>query len=167
MARPLEGKELIESARQLLKRAKTQKETRQAQAILLPWEHGLSVEETAAALGISARTVSRLRREYGQEQRGERKAPQPQSVTRNRAYASLEEEAKILDTVLAEAQTGGVVIVPPLKPKIEALLGHRVSLATVYKMLARHGWRKLAPNTAHPKGDATRREAWKKNLPNR
>jgi hypothetical protein len=30
-------------------------------------------------------------------------------------------------------------------------------------MLARNGWRKLAPDTAHPQGDASAREDWKKN----
>jgi hypothetical protein len=29
-------------------------------------------------------------------------------------------------------------------------------------MLARHGWRKLAPDTEHPQGDAGVREDWKK-----
>ncbi|MFC4158053.1 helix-turn-helix domain-containing protein [Chitinimonas lacunae] len=162
MARPAQGKEQIEAARALLKNAKTPKEVRQAQAVLLPLEHGMSLEETAKVLGISARTVSRLRTQYGQELKGERKLPQPQSVTRNRAYTTLAEEARILDTVLAEAQQDGVVIVPPLKPRIEALLGRSVSLATVYKMLARHGWRKPAAETAPPKRDEASRQAWKK-----
>lgn len=29
-------------------------------------------------------------------------------------------------------------------------------------MLARHGWRKIAPDTTHPKGDLLVREDWKK-----
>jgi hypothetical protein len=31
-------------------------------------------------------------------------------------------------------------------------------------MLARNGWRKLAPNTAPPKGGASVRKDWKKNF---
>jgi len=67
---------------------------------------------------------------------------------------------------LEEAAQGGVVVVPPLKEKIEERLGKRVALSTIYRMLARNGWRKLAPDTSHPQGDAAMREDWKKNLRN-
>jgi hypothetical protein len=90
-------------------------------------------------------------------------APRAKKALRNRAHAPLEQEAQILDEVLKEAPRGGIVVVPPLKEKIEARLGRAVALSTIYRMLARHGWRKLAPDTAHPKGDEERREAWKKN----
>ena len=56
-----------------------------------------------------------------------------------------------------------MVIVPPLKERVEEKLGKSVALSTIYRMLARNGWRKLAPDTAHPRGDATVREDWKKN----
>jgi len=46
----------------------------------------------------------------------------------------------VLDEVLSEAATGGVVIVPPLKPKVEAKLDKSLALSTLYAMLARHGW---------------------------
>lgn len=59
---------------------------------------------------------------------------------------------------------GGVVI-PSLKPAFEKALGREVALSTLYRVLARHGWRKLAPDTAHPKGDHSRREAFNKNSP--
>lgn len=74
-------------------------------------------------------------------------------------------KARILDEVLSEAATGGVVIVPPLKPAIEARLGKPLALSTLYQVLARHGWRKLAPDKSHPRADPTAREAWKKNFP--
>jgi len=69
--------------------------------------------------------------------------------------------AKILDEVLAGAIRGGVVVVPPLKEKIAEQLGKPVALSTIYRMLARNGWRKLAPDTAHPQCDAVAREDWK------
>ncbi|MBA3756072.1 MAG: winged helix-turn-helix domain-containing protein [Nitrosomonas sp.] len=72
---------------------------------------------------------------------------------RNRSKASLEQEARILEEVLSEAATGGVVIVPPLKPAVEARLGKSLALSTLYQMLARHGWRKLAPDKSHPQAD--------------
>ncbi len=44
---------------------------------------------------------------------GEEKTTRSKRELRNRAKASLEQEARILDEVLSEAATGGVVIVPP------------------------------------------------------
>ena len=84
---------------------------------------------------------------------------------RNRAAATLAQEAALLDQVLAEASGGGVVVIPSLKPAFEKALGREIALSTLYRMLARHGWRKLAPDTAHPKGDLERREEFKKNSP--
>jgi hypothetical protein len=83
---------------------------------------------------------------------------------RNRANATLEREAQILDEVLKDANQGGIVVVPPLKKKIEEKLGKSVALSTIYRMLARNDWRKLAPDTAHPQGNAEAREEWKKNF---
>ncbi|WP_235179993.1 winged helix-turn-helix domain-containing protein [Acidithiobacillus thiooxidans] len=37
-----------------------------------------------------------------------------------------------------------------------------MALSTIYRMLARHGWQKLAPDTYHPQGDKERREVWEK-----
>jgi hypothetical protein len=83
---------------------------------------------------------------------------------RNRAYLSLEDEARMLNDLLPDAAQGGVIIIPPLREKIEQHLGRKVALSTIYRMLARNGWRKLAPDTVHTKGDSAIREDWKKNF---
>jgi hypothetical protein len=100
---------------------------------------------------------------YCRVARREREAPRPKRALRNRAYVTLAREAQILDEVLEGAMRGGVIVVPPLKEKVEERLGKPMALSTLYRMLARHGWRKLAPDTAHPQGDAAVREDWKKN----
>jgi hypothetical protein len=64
---------------------------------------------------------------------------------------------------LAGAAQGAVLVIPGLNEKIESQLGHSVCLSSVYRMLARHGWRKLAPDAQHPQGNAQAREEWKKN----
>jgi Winged helix-turn helix len=82
---------------------------------------------------------------------------------RNHAHASLDKEAAALDQVLAKASEGGVVVIPQLRPAFEKALGKPLALSTLYRMLARHGWRKIAPDTVHPQGDPQRREDFKKN----
>ena len=43
-----------------------------------------------------------------------------------------------------------------------ATLGRPVAASVVWRLLARHGWRKVAPDTRHPKSDPAAQEAWKK-----
>jgi len=163
MARTAGGSDQLASARELLRTAKTAGELRTAQAVLLPLELGLSLEQTATAIGRSVGATCHLRTRYCRVARGETAAPRSKRTLRNRANATLEREAQILDEVLAGAMHGGVIVVPPLKEKVEKQLGKRVALSTIYRMLARNGWRKLAPDTAHQKADASLREDWENN----
>ena len=164
MARKAGGADQLATARELLRTAKTADELRAAQAVVLPLELGLSLAQTAKAIGRSVGATCNLRTRYCKVARHEREAPRPKRALRNRANTTLEREAQILDDVLSEAMHGGVVIVPPLKEKIEKRLGKKVALSTIYRMLARNGWRKLAPDTAHPQGNAAARDDWKKNF---
>lgn len=164
MARKAGGADQLASARELLQTAKTADELRTAQAVLLPLELGMSLEQTAKAIGRSIGATCNLRTRYCKVARHEREAPRPKRALRNRANATLEREAQILDEVLEGAMRGGVVVVPPLREKVAQRLGKPVALSTIYRMLARNGWRKLAPDTAHPEGNSSAREDWKKNL---
>ena len=89
-------------------------------------------------------------------------APRSKRQLRNRVKAIWQQEAQLLDKVLSEAAQGAVVVVPPLKTLLEKKLGKSLSLTTLHNMLHRHGWRKPAPDTAHPQGDPQAREDWKK-----
>lgn len=160
MARPFTGQAHLEAARELCHRTKSVKQMRQALAVLLPLQVGLTLEQTAAVLGRSREATSRLRTEFIHAQGG--RAEKRRSTPTVRA-ARHQAQAAALDELLPTAAEGGVVVVPQLKPLLEQSLGRTLCLATVYNMLHRHGWRKLAPDTVHPKGDPAAREAWKKN----
>ena len=57
---------------------------------------------------------------------------------------------------------------PPLRAALAERLGRRkVAPSVVYRLLARHGWRKVAPDTQHPKSDPVVQAEWKKNFPKR
>jgi transposase len=64
---------------------------------------------------------------------------------------------------LEEAQTGGLLVVSPLRAALAQKLGKPVKASVVYRLLARHGWRKVAPDTKHPKSDPAAQAEWKKN----
>jgi hypothetical protein len=109
-------------------------------------------------VSLTCKLRNRRRRELAQEI----PTKQPKSALRNRAISTLEREAALIDEILVKAAQGGVVVIPSLKPAFERALGREIALSTLYRMLARHGWRKLAPDTAHPQGDPVARERFKK-----
>jgi len=61
MARKARGRDLLEQAKGLLSKAKTAEELRQAQAVVMPLEFGLSIEQTARAIGVSTGWACQLR----------------------------------------------------------------------------------------------------------
>jgi transposase len=122
-------------------------------------EQHLSLEETGEILGLSRGATSRIRNQFLAQEEGK---PKKASWYEKALPERREKEAAILNEVLAKAAKGGVMVVPPLKSKVEEKLGKTICLATLYNLLHRHGFRKLAPDTRHPKGDEKAREDWKK-----
>ncbi len=165
MARTAGGVKDLAWAREQVSKARSADDLREAQAILLPLELGLSLEQTAMAIGRSVSLTCKLRNRRRRERANEIPVRRSKRELRNRATATLVEEAALLDQVLAQASAGGVVAIPSLKSAVEKALGREIAPSTLYRMLAHHGWRKLAPDTVHPKGDPERREAFKKNSP--
>lgn len=53
MAGLARGKEVLEMAREMVARAETIEQLRQAQAVVLPLDFGLSMKQTAQAIGRS------------------------------------------------------------------------------------------------------------------
>lgn len=53
MARMARGQEALAQARTAIAEAKTVEQLRQAQAVVLPLEHGLSLEATAQMIGLN------------------------------------------------------------------------------------------------------------------
>ena len=76
---------------------------------------------------------------------------------------TFDEEVEFLAPWIEEAKTAGMIIVPPLHQALAQHLGAKIHHSQVYRMLARHGWRKVAPDSTHPKTNAEAQDAWKKN----
>lgn len=155
---------VVECARLLAARAQSVEDLRCAQAVLLPAVLGATLEQTATALGVGRATVGR----YQAKVRRRLTHPaqlDPQWGGRRRAAMSIEEESEFLQPWADAATDGGMLIVAPLRAALAQRLGHPVTHSVVYRLLARHGWRKVAPDTRHPKSDPLTQEQWKKNSP--
>jgi transposase len=61
-----------------------------------------------------------------------------------------------------QARAGQLTTIAPIKGALEARLGHRVHPATVYRLLHRHGHRKLVPRPRHVAADPEAQTAFKK-----
>ncbi|MGH8655074.1 MAG: helix-turn-helix domain-containing protein, partial [Gammaproteobacteria bacterium] len=64
MARPASGQEVLVQAKEAIAKAHTVEELRQAQAVVLPLAYGLSIPQTAEAIGVSVGWACRLRRRF-------------------------------------------------------------------------------------------------------
>ena len=150
----------IQRARKLRDETSDVAESRKAMAVILMAELGLTAEKSADLLSISRSTVFRERREL----RHQDVAPPKRSWGgRRRCSLTWDEERAFLADWETEASAGGVLAVPPIHAALVRRLGHDTPPSTTYRMLARHGWRKVQPDTKHPKSDPAVQEEFKKN----
>ena len=165
MARPRQiDMALVAQAQALAIEAATLEDLRIAQAVLLPAMFGATLKDTAAALGVGRATVVRLQARLRRRLAKPSEA-QPRWGGRRRASMSVEEEREFLAPWAKQSGEGGVLVVAPLRAALAQELGRAVAASVVYRMLARHGWRKVA-HTRHPKSDPVVQEEWKENFPN-
>ena len=75
----------------------------------------------------------------------------------------IDQEDEVLRPFLEKAGIGGILVVSPIKIAYEQAVGHVVPKSTIYRLLARYGWRKLARRPRHPKADSEAQEEFKKN----
>lgn len=166
MARPKRiDDELVKRAQTVVAQTTDLHELREAQSILLPALHGTTLEETASLLGVSRASVHRLQRRFRHKSRGTYVA-KPHGG-RRRVNLSWEEERAFLAPWAEQAKEGGVLVVSVMRADLAQCLGRPVAASVLYRLLARHGWRKVAPDTRHPKTDPAVQEDWKKNSPRR
>ena len=167
MSRPASGDaEVLMSARKAIASARTVEQLRQAQAVVLPLDHGLSLADTARVIGVSPGWACQLRRRFMQG-RIAGSPDAPMAGGRKHQNMTEQEEREFLAPFFAQAASGGVLVVGQIKAALDQRLGHKVALASAYNLLHRHNWRKLAPDKRHPQSDAAAQDEWKKNSPKR
>lgn len=165
MARPASGREILSRAKEHLAKARSVEELRQVQAVILPLEFGFTMDQVAAIIGVSKGWACQLRIDFIRSG-GFDNRDQPQRGGRRRENMTKEEEARFLAPFFEKATNGGILVVGEIKKALDEHLGRTTALASVYNLLHRHNWRKLAPDKSHPKSDAEVQKDWKKNSRN-
>jgi transposase len=149
----------VQRAKQLRDHAATISEYRKALSVILVAEYGLDADRAADALGTSRRTVFRDRSNI----RSQNDTSKKTWGGRRNSAMTIEEEREFLARWQEQATSGGVLTVPPIHSALIERLGHAIPLSTTYRLLARHGWRKVQPDTKHPKSDPEAQGEFKKN----
>lgn len=163
MSMPLKIDELtVERARTAATCATTLEELRGAQAILLPSLFGATLAQTASALGVGHATVSRLRKVFLNQEQTASDPPARDWGGRRNSWMTLEEERAFLKPWLDLAMAGSLLVVSPVRAALAERVGQPIKASLIYRMLARHGWRKIAPDTRHPESNPAAQEDWKK-----
>lgn len=158
-SRPYTVKEKNQVKR-MMEEAKTVAEFKRAQSVWLKMSLDLSAEEIAVATGLSENSVhcyqSRVR------QHGKKAIAAKKRGGRLRENLSVTEEKELLEGFSKKGTEGELLVVSEVKRAYEKKVGHLVAKSTIYRMLARHGWRKIMPRRRHPKGDLKKQKAFKK-----
>lgn len=77
--------------------------------------------------------------------------------TSHRRNMTEAEEAAVLAECEQEAEAGNILTVEKVRMKLEEKLGRKTNKSYAYRVLGRHGWRKVMPRSKHPKA-ASREE---------
>jgi transposase len=117
--------------------------------------------QVAALLGVSVVSVWRWVRRYN------RGGPQALGPSRRGGrhrghFDNRAQEASALAALEPRALAGDVLTAGPIRQALEQAVGHRLLSTTLYALLARQDWRKLAPRPRHPRTTPEALEAYKK-----
>ena len=149
-----------ERMKQLLMSTDSLSEYRRIQSIYLRAKYGYSAEQIADMVGLKHQTVCNLHAAYRKE--GEAALHVRGKGGRYRSNLGVEEEEALLAAFEVDGKLGNIVEVSHIQQVYEQHVGRPVANSTVYRLLHRHGWRKLAPRSRHPKGNEARMERFKK-----
>jgi transposase len=144
------------------KEAKTVREFRNSLIIILLAEPDTTADKVAKTLGIHRSTVfeelANIRKSANESQE------HPQWGGRRREIMTPEEEANYLKTWEEKSDEGLIVTALMIHADLVKKLNFTFPMSTTYRILERNNWRKLKPDTRHPKSDPVIQEEFKKNF---
>jgi len=164
MGRTASGRDVLDKAKDMLAKARTVDELRQAQAVILPLEFGLSMEQVAAVTGVSRGWACQLRNRFIRAG-GEMPAVLRSRGGRRRQNMSKEEEEAFLAPFLEKAIQSGTLMAGEIKQALDHRLGRQVSMSSVYNLLHRHHWRQRMPDKKYMRSEAKTRAEREENVP--
>ena len=124
-----------------LTRARTPEQVERVLCLWLRAALRLNAPLVAGAIGWTPNAVRRFQARY--LRRGEAVLAGRGRGGHHR-HLSAEAERDLLDRVRGQAKPGGIIKASAVHVAYEKAVGHTLPKSTVYRLLARHGWRKAA-----------------------
>lgn len=149
-----------EEVKQLMNGTKNKEEFRRYQSIYLRVSEKMPASLIAKITGLSESHVHRVHSQC--KKKGLGAISSGKKGGRYRSYLSIEQERKMLEEIEQKAIIGGVVEISKVHKIFEETVGSKVALYTAYRLLHRHGWRKIVPRPYHPKQQKDAVETFKK-----
>lgn len=122
-------------------------------------------EDIAKQCGVSTAMVHQVISTYNRQ--GVEAVETPGRGGRRHVYLRREEEERFLAPFFARAERGEIATVAEIQRAFEAQIGREVDDSTIYRLLHRHGWRKLMPRPRHPQATIEAQEQLKKTFQHR
>jgi transposase len=130
------------------------------QAVYLKSYHGMKAEDIAKIVGFSKGYIWYIHSTY--RKFGEDAFSLGSRGGRYHCNLSKTQEEELINSINSRGDLGQILEISSIKKDYEKLAGKEVHKSVIYRMLARHGWRKIAPRPSHPKNDKLAMEAFKK-----
>jgi transposase len=145
------SQDISDIAKKTVQTANDVHELRKAQSILLPALFSLDLVATGIVIGRSKASVCRLQAEFRAQCVGAHMAPKKRGG-RRRQNMSFEQEAQLLEPFFQKARKGKPFVVADIRKAYETAIGKKVPASTIYRILARHGWRPLRVDRSMDQG---------------
>lgn len=146
-------------AEELLKAAKRSAETKRIQCVLFRC-FGANSQAIARMVGYTPAHVRLIWKWFRKEGWG-RLLGERRGENRGKAHLNLDEETKFLESFRIKAQKGNLVTGKLIHEAHKKRLGKELNPTITYRLLARHGWRKIVPRPEHPKHDPKKMKAFR------
>ena len=145
--------------RTLMKHSTSVWEYRRLQCISLR-RVGLTAGDVARIVGLHRSSVLRV---WSQFQRGGTDAllREKRGEARGRARWKAEEERAFLQPFLDRADRGKLTTVKEIHKAHGESVGKKIDPTVTYRLLERHGWRKIVPRAQHPQADKAAQRTFK------
>jgi transposase len=141
------SKSEIERIKAEERKNKNKRVDKKLQVLILRYE-GKSNREISEKTGYNERYITTLMGQYQKQGLEEFIRIKQTSHRRNLSEA---DEASVLEDYEQKANEGHELTAAEIRLGLEKALGRKTSGEYVYRVLRRHGWRKVMPRSKHPK----------------
>lgn len=153
---------LIEHLQKLLRSNQSNISIKRVQCIYFKVKYNKEPEKIEEMIGYNKSYVKLIQAAYWKK--GDSVFYLKQRGGRRRENLTIMEEKAIVEEFRKKAENAELLEVSKIKEYYEKRIGKKVPKSTVYRMLKRQDWRKIAPRPTHPNTNPQAIEEFKKRI---